>query len=71
MDRQDDEEYFNNLLNDLQYGPRDNEDSNYVLDEFDDDEDSIGLWEAWYPVMDEEVGMIVTCDDIVYRKEGK
>ena len=46
MDRQDDEEYFNNLLNDLQYGPRDNEDSNYVLDEFDDDEDSIGLWEA-------------------------
>ena len=46
MDEQDDEEVFNNLLKDLQYRHNNYDNSNYILDKSDDDENSIGWWES-------------------------
>ena len=42
MDKQGDERDFNNLLNDLKCRHKDDDNSVYVLDASDDDEDSIG-----------------------------
>ena len=54
MDKQDDEEYFNKLPNDMQYHHKENDNIDYVPEESDDYEDSIGSWEAKYSTMDEE-----------------
>ena len=62
------EEDFYNLINDLQHQPNDDVDINYVRDDYDGDDDSLGSREAEYAAMDEKEIMIVTDDDIF--KEG-
>ena len=64
LEEQKDEEYFDNLINDLQHHHNDEDNSDYVSDDYDGDDDSLGSWEAKYAAMDEEEGMIVTYDDI-------
>ena len=59
MDEQDDEEDFNDLLNDVQYRHND-DDSDYILDESDDDKDSIRSWETDCTATEEEEGMVIT-----------
>ena len=53
------------------YRHKDDDGSNYVLDESDDDEDSIGSWEAEYASMYKEEVMIITDDDTVESEEEK
>ena len=71
MDEQDDEEVFNNLLKDLQYRHNNYDNSNYILDKSDDDENSIGWWESEYAAMDEEERMVVTDNKMFEIKEDK
>ena len=68
LDKQEDEEVFDNLINDLQHHHNDDNYSDDVPDYSGWDDDSLGLWEAEYAAMDEEEGMIVTYGDI--PKEG-
>ena len=42
MYEQEDEEYFDNLINDLQYQHNDDNSSDFVPDYFDEDDDSLG-----------------------------
>ena len=42
LDKQDNEEYFDNLLNDVQHHNNDDDDSDYVPYDSDGDEDSLG-----------------------------
>ena len=44
MDEQEDEEYFDNLINDLQYHHNDDDGSNYIPYDSDEDDDSLGSW---------------------------
>ena len=61
---QEDKEIFDNLINDLQHHHNDDNNSDYVPDNYVGDDNSLGSWEAEYAAMDEEEGMIVTDDDI-------
>ena len=42
LDEQEDEEYFENLINDLQNHHNDDEGRDYVPDNYDGDDDSLG-----------------------------
>ena len=64
LDEQEDKEDFSNLINDLQRHHNDEDDSNYVPDNSDGGDYSLGLWEAEYAVTEKEEGMIVTYDNI-------
>ena len=46
MDEQEDREDFDNLINDLQHHHNDNYDRNYVPENSDEDDDSLGSREA-------------------------
>ena len=68
MDEQEDEEYFDNLINDIHHQHNDGNDSDYVPYNSDEDDDILGSWEAEYDAMDEEEGTIVT--DELFPKKG-
>ena len=46
LDKQEEEEDFENLINDIQHHHNDDENSNYVTDDYDGDDNSLGSWEA-------------------------
>ena len=54
LDEQEDEEDFDNLINDLQHYHNDEDNIDYVPDDSDGDDDSLGSWEAEYSTMDKE-----------------
>ena len=64
MDEQEEEEDFDNLINDLQYHHNDGDNSDYVPDDYDGYDDSLGSWKVEYAAMDKEEVMIVTDDNI-------
>ena len=64
LDEQEDEKYFENLINDLQHHHNNDYYSKYLPDGSDGDDSSLGSREAEYSAMDEEEGMIVTYDNI-------
>ena len=64
MDEQEDKYDFDNLINDLHHHHNDDNDSNYVPDYSDGDDDILVSREAEYAAMDEEEGMIVTNENI-------
>ena len=64
LDKQEDEEYFDNLINDLQHQHNDDEDRGYVQEDYDADDDRLGSWDAEYVSMEKEESVIVTYDDI-------
>ena len=64
LDEQEDEEYFDNLINDLQHHNNNDDNINYLPNDSDEDDDRLGSREAEYIAMDEEVGIIATDDDI-------
>ena len=68
LEEQKDEEYFDNLINDLQHHHNDYNDSDCVPDGSCGDDNSLGSWEAEYSAMDEEEGIIFT--DGYIPKEG-
>ena len=68
LDKQEDKEDFYKLINDLPHHHNDDDDNDYVSENSDGDDDSLGSWESEYSAMDKEEGMIVTDDKI--SKEG-
>ena len=53
VDKQEDEEDFDNLIDDLQHHHNDDDDRDYVSYEYDGNENSLGSWEEEYAAMDE------------------
>ena len=64
LDMQEDKEIFHKLINGIQHHDNDDNNSDYVTDNYNVDDDRLGSWEAEYDSMDKEEGMIVTDDDI-------
>ena len=50
----EDKEVFDNVINDLQHQNNYEDDSEYVPDDSDGDDDSLGSWEVEYAAMDKE-----------------
>ena len=50
----EDKEVFDNVINDLQHQNNYEDDSEYVPDDSDGDDDILGSWEVEYAAMDEE-----------------
>ena len=69
MDKKEDKEDFDNLINDPQHHHNDGNDSDYVPDNYDGDEDILGSREAEYAAMDEKGGMMFIDENI--SKEGE
>ena len=67
MDEQEDEEDFDEMIHDIQHHHIDDVNSYYAPDDFDEDDNSLGLCESEYVAMDKEECMIVTYD---YNAEG-
>ena len=68
MDKQEYEEVFDKLINYLHHHHNYDNGSDYVPENSDGDDNSLGSWESEYSAMDEEEGIIVTDGDIY--KEG-
>ena len=68
LENQEDEDFFDNLINDLHHHSNDEENRDYVSEDSDGDVNSLGSWKSEAAAMDKEEGMIVTYDDI--DKEG-
>ena len=62
-------EYFDNLIHDLKHHHNDDNNIDCVQDNSDEDDDSLGSWEAECAEMDEEEGVIATYDNIVEGRE--
>ena len=64
MDDQEDEEYVDNLIHDIQHHHNYDDNSDYVPDDSDEDDNILWSWESECIAMDEEEVIIVTYDDI-------
>ena len=63
LGEQEDEEDFDDRIHDIQHQHNDENSSNYVPNSSDEDDESLGSWEAKYVAMDEKEVMIVTDDN--------
>ena len=59
LDEQEDKEDVYNLINYLQHHHNDDNDRDYVTDDYVGYDDILGSWEEEYSAMDKEEGMIV------------
>ena len=64
LENQEDEDFFDNLINDLHHHSNDEENRDYVSEDSDGDANSLGSWKSEDSAMDKEEGMIVTDYDI-------
>ena len=64
LDKQEDEEDFDNPINDLKHQHNDDDNSDYIPENSDGDDNILGSWEAKYAAMDKEEVIIVTYDNI-------
>ena len=53
LDKQEDEEDFDNPINDLKHQHNDYDNSDYIPENSDGDDNILGSWEAKYAAMDE------------------